>query len=93
MDGQLARRLAELLRENMTLRADNNALANMLNVAELTGEVPVDWRSMLEETRKTHMYRNLAEAFEPLLHHIEQTCDETAIEKLLQEIPPAQLEV
>ena len=93
MDGQLTRRLTELLRENMTLRADNNALANMLNVAELTGEVPVDWRSTLEERRKTNMYRNLAEAYEPLLHHIEQTCDEAVIEKLLQDIPPAQLAV
>jgi len=93
MDGQLTRRLTELLRENMTLRADNNALANMLNVAELTGEVPVDWRSILEETRKTHVYRNFAEAYEPLLHRIEQTCDEAVIEKLLQDISHAQLAV
>ena len=93
MNAEEKHNLIELLREVMILRAETSALANILDVAEETGKVPVNWRSILKETRSTHVYRNVSEQYKHLFQHIEQACDDAEIEELLRRIAAPQLAV
>jgi hypothetical protein len=93
MNAREKHNLIALLREVMILRAETSALANILDVAEETGKVPVNWRSILKETRSTHVYRNVSEQHERLFQHIEQTSDDAAIEEMLRSISAPQLAV
>jgi hypothetical protein len=87
---QETHKLVELLRENMTLRAEMDAMVNILDVAQMTGYVPNEWRSILKEQRKMAPYKRIAEQFEPLIKHIEQS-DEVNWDEFLSTIPAAQL--
>ena len=88
---QQSHKLVELLRENMRLRAEIEALVNILDVTEMTGQLPADWRSDLKERRQTGPYRNISEQYEPLLKEIEESGDEVNWDKILLSIPAAQL--
>ncbi|HTY85456.1 MAG TPA: hypothetical protein VMB19_14630 [Silvibacterium sp.] len=87
---QETHKLAELLRENMTLRAEMDAMVNILDVAQVTGYVPNEWRSILKEQRKMTTYKKISEQAEPLIKHIEQAGD-VNWDELLSNIPAAQL--
>lgn len=83
--------LTGLLKENMLLRAELASLAEVLNIAETTGQLSTDWRSLLREARKTKAYREIAERYDPLFKRIEDLGDTTGIDELLHAVPFAEL--
>lgn len=74
----------------MKLHAEIDALAKILDVAESTDQIPADWRSILKDSRKTLVYRNISEQLEPRFKRIEQASDEAEMNELIETIPCVQ---
>jgi hypothetical protein len=87
MQSQRSSGLVELLKENMVLRAEINALADILKVSDMTGQKPADWRALLRDARETMAYRDTAERYNPLFARLDDTSSRAEIDAVLQEIP------
>lgn len=87
MQSQQSSGLIELLKENMVLRAEINALAEILKVSDMTGQKPADWRALLRNARETRAYRDTAERYDLLFTQLDDTSSRPEIDAVLQEIP------
>ncbi|HTV04181.1 MAG TPA: hypothetical protein VME86_02355 [Acidobacteriaceae bacterium] len=87
MQSQNTSGLVELLKENMALRAENEALADILKVSDLTGERPVDWRAILKDARQSKAYRDMVERYDPVFSQLDDAVSRAEIDMLLQSIP------
>jgi len=83
--------LVDLLKENMVLRAEVEALMEILRVAEMTEQVPMDWRALLKETRQTKRYRDAAQQYDSVFRQVENSASKMEIDELLQIIPLMEL--
>ena len=83
--------LVDLLKENMVLRAEVEALMEILRVAEMTEQVPMDWRALLKETRQTKRYRDAAQQYDSVFRQVENSANKMEIDELLQIIPLMEL--
>jgi hypothetical protein len=91
MHAQKTTPLVDLLRENMLLRAEVSSLAEILEVAEETGQLPADWRNLLRETRRTRTYLDIAGQYESLFRELENVTDRADIEERLETVELAKL--
>jgi len=91
MQLQKASGLVDLLKENMVLRAEVEALIEILRVAEMTEQVPTDWRALLKEARQTKAYRDVTEQYDQLFGLVENAASRMEIDELLQGIPLTEL--
>lgn len=89
MHAEKATSLVDLLQENMLLRAEVASLAEILDVAEETSQVPADWRSLLREARQTKKYRDVAGQYQSLFTELENIADRAGIEERLESVQPA----
>lgn len=91
MHAEKATSLVDLLQENMLLRAEVASLAEILDVAEETGQLPADWRSLLREARQTQTYRDVAGQYQSLFRELENVADRAGIEERLETVRLARL--
>ena len=89
MHAEKATSLVDLLQENMLLRAEIASLAEILDVAAETSQVPSDWRSILREARQTKKYRDVAEQYQSLFLELENVAGRAEIEERLESVRPA----
>ena len=78
--------LVELIRENMRLRAELDALVRILEARELTGEFSGDWRDLLRTARGTHPYKNIEHRYDNVIAKVSDVSTRAEIDRLLESI-------
>jgi len=79
----IARRFADLLRENARLQAEVHALGGILRSAVLHREVPKAWSISLKHMRKTAEYRALAEQNAEQIARLERCANTNEIRQII----------
>ena len=87
METQRSSGLIELLKENVALRAEVEALIDILKVSDLTGQRPAEWRATLRDARQSKAYRDAVERYHALFARLDDAGTRAEIDALLQKIP------
>lgn len=80
---ELARQLADLLRENARLQAEVHSLGAILRSAVLHREVPKGWSADLKRMRTTPEYQTIAEQYARLVIRLERSATSREASQLL----------
>lgn len=75
--------VVDLLRENMVLRAELEALAGILDGGELTGQLSSDWRTLLKNQRTTQIYRATVQQYDDVIRQVSEASSRAEIDRLL----------
>jgi hypothetical protein len=80
---EIARRLADLLRENARLQAEVHSLAAILRSAVLHREIPKGWSADLKRMRSTPEYRTVAEQHADVISRLERSASSHEVRQIL----------
>jgi hypothetical protein len=80
---EIARRLAELLKENARLQAEVHSLGAILRSAVLHREVPKGWSADLKRMRSTPEYRTIAEQYAAVTSRLEGSASSQELRQIL----------
>lgn len=86
MDQRYASGLVDLLRENMTLRAEATALVRILEARELTGQLSGDWRALLKTARTTQPYLAVAQRYDDVIERVAEASTRSDIDRVLESV-------
>lgn len=86
MEHRYASGLTDLLRENMLLRAEVQALLGILESRELTGRAAAGWLDVLRTERKTESYLATVHRYDDLIHQVANVAKRTDVDRLLESV-------
>lgn len=86
MRQQYASGLVDLLRENMTLRAEAAALMRILEARELAGEFAGDWRALLKTARTTEPYRATVHRYDDVIQKVGEATSRADVDRVLESV-------
>ena len=84
MHQRYASGVLDLLRENMTLRADVAALVRILEARELTGEFTGDWRALLKTARATEIYQASIYRYDDVIERAGEASSRAEMDRALE---------
>lgn len=86
MDHRYASGITDLLRENMALRAEVEALTGILQARELTGRIASDWRDVLSTVRKTESYLATVHRYDDLIQRVSEAGERADVDRMLESV-------
>jgi hypothetical protein len=80
---EIARQLADLLRENARLQAEVHSLTAILRSAVLHREAPKGWSADLKRMRSTPEYKTIAEQYTAVVARLERSATAREVRQIL----------
>jgi len=84
---EIARHLADLLRENARLQAEVHSLGAILRSAVVHREIPKGWSADLKRMRSTPEYRTIAEQHAIAITRLERSATSREVRQILIQSP------
>ena len=86
MHQRYASGVLDLLRENMSLRAEAAALVRILEARELTDEFAGDWRALLQSARTTEPYQATTHRYNDVLERVGEASSRADMDRLVESV-------